>query len=157
MQQGEVAQSYQYVDNQGDNSRNSKPKFKTQGYVGNHQYPRKTNRHNSLLDKLATNGCAYLFNTLDLEFAQLVTKVSHNFTTMAVINNTSTNEYAFRSLLAVNVFQLDNSVAQLVFFQNITNFCNGNSLVERKVHNATTGKVNAQVKATEQDGAYTDD
>ena len=149
MQQGEVAQSYQYVDNQGDNRRNSKLKFKTQSDVGNHQNPRKTNRHYSLLNQFAANGSAYLFNTLNLELAQFVTQVSHNLTTQAIIDNTGTNQYVFRSFFTFNVFQLDNAVAKIMFFHYITNFSNGYCLIERQVHNATTGKVNAQVKAFE--------
>ena len=156
MQQGEVAQSYQYVDNQGDNRCNSKLKFKTQSNVGNHQYPRKTNRHYSLLNQFAANGSAHLFNTLNLEFAQFVTQVSHNLTTQAIIDNTGTNQYVFRSFFAFNVFQLDNAVAKIMFFHYITNFSNGYCLIEGQVHNATTGKVNAQVETFEQNGTNTD-
>ena len=156
VQQGEVAQSYQYVDNQSDNRRNSKLKFKTHSNVGNHQYPRKHNRHYRLLNQFATNGCAYLFNTLNLEITQFSLQVGHNFTTQAIINNAGTNQHAFRSFFTVNVFQLDDGIAKVMLLHNITYFGNGYSLVEGQVHNATTGKVDAQVKAFEQNGTNTD-
>ena len=43
-----------------------------------------------------------------------------------------------------------------MFFHYITNFSNSYCLIEGQVHNATTGKVNAQVKAFEQNGTNTD-
>ena len=39
LEQGEVAQGYRYVNNQGDDGRNGKLKLKAQGDVGNHQEP----------------------------------------------------------------------------------------------------------------------
>ena len=157
MEEGEIAQGYQYVDNQSDNRCQSKAEFKADGDISNHQEPGKHNRHNSLLNQLAADGSTNVFNTLDSKVTNLALQVGHYLLTLLVADNAGTNQHALRALgIAVAAFQLDNSIAQILFFKHLTYLRNGNRIFEFQIHDTAAGKVNAQVKALEKHGADTD-
>ena len=148
MEEGEIAQRYGYVDDQGDNRCQSKAELKANRDIGNHQHPGKHNRQNCLLNQLAANRRTNVFYTLNIEVTQLAFQVSHNLLTLLVADDTGTNQYTLSTgYSTVAAFQLDNRITKIALLEHITYLSNGNSLVELQVHDAAAGEVNAHVEA----------
>ena len=57
--------------------------------------------------------------------------------------------------VAIVAFQLDDAVAQIMGFQNIAHLRNLHRLIKGQVHNAAAGEINAQIEATHEHGAKT--
>ena len=109
------------------------------------------------MNQLAADSSTNVFNTLNSKVANLALQVGHYLLTLLVADNAGTNQHALRAFgIAVAAFQLDNSIAQILFFKHLTYLRNGNRIFEFQIHDTATGKVNAQVEALEEHGADTD-